>query len=232
MTTIHVSEVDSLTTKLQSLTVAHFRIFDLPSEIRNEIYALVLFAVPAADLRTRVKWTTNKTPSRKRTIRIPILVASKRFHLETSYILYSSQTFRVFSIQDYSPIPTLAQIAPIYRSYLTNIELVLGPGWTAPPWKVTSRLGLTKLTGVQTLKIFVQTDPSSDVFKNFRVSETFYTDYSGDLLSKILRQLPNLRFVYLDANPSVKYDGPLISRLVDEAGQANKVVKYGPQRSS
>jgi len=230
MTTTHLSEVDSLATSFNTLTVSPFRIFDLPSEIRNEIYRLVLFAVPVADLQKTVRWTTNKTTRKRRTIRIPILIASKRFHLETSYILYSSQKFRVFPIDDFNLFPTLLQVAPIYRSYLTNIELVLGPGWTKPPstWTINSRLGLAKMTAVQTLKIFVQTDPADPIFKDFRVSESFYTDFSGDLVKKMLRQLPNLRFVYLDANPSVKLDGPLMGRLIIEAVHADKTVRYGP----
>lgn len=234
MTTTETSQVNSLSTSLCSLQVSSFRIFDLPSEIRNSIYHLVLFAVPASYLRARVRWITNKTPARKRTSRIPILVACKRFHLEASYVLYSSQTFRVFSLHDFNPLPTLAQISPLYRPCLTRIELVLGPGWTAPPksWTINDRLGLEHLTAVQTLKIFVQCDPSDPLFKNFRVSETFYTDFSGDLVRQILKLLPNLRFVQLDANPSVKIDGPLMSRLAKEAVDDGKVVKYGPVKGS
>lgn len=113
--------------------------------------------------------------------------------------------------------------------------MVIGSSWTNPPkeWKVTKSLKntLSKLKAVQTLKIFVELDPSHPVFARYRKSLDFYTDFCGDLLKDILTVMPQLKFVELDGNPSVQLKGPLISRLRQEAEEQHKVIKWGKERN-
>lgn len=216
--------------------VAPFRFFDLPSEIRLKIYEYVFFrssttstngmngSVGASSKQNRIL--------APRSHRLSLLLASRRLHDEATALFYSTQIFRVFAIQDYSRLPTLASLAPTYRPLVRKIELILGSSWTKPPksWRVTRRLGLRELTGVQTLKVFVQCDPSHPVFEGFRISADFYTNFAGDLLRGVLEQLPALENVEFDAWPSVQKDGALMSRLRAEVRAAGKKILWGPER--
>lgn len=213
-----------------------FRFFDLPSEIRLKVYEYVLFGETKRKGPPRTNG--NAGSSRKNKIpaplshRLSLFLSSRRIHGEASVLFYSVQTFRVFQIQDYSRQPTLISLAPSYRPLVKKIELILGSSWTAPPksWKVTKHLGLTEMTGVRTLKIFIQCDPSHPVFEGFRVSSDFYTGFAGGLVQKILEQLPNLEQVEFDAWPSVQKSGPLMRRLLSEVRATNVNIHWGPER--
>ena len=213
-----------------------FRFFDLPSEIRLKVYEYVLFGETKKKGPPRTNG--NVGSSRKNKIpaplshRLSLFLSSRRIHDEASVLFYSVQTFRVFQIQDYSKQPTLISLAPSYRPLIKKIELILGSSWTAPPksWKVTKHLGLTEMTGVRTLKIFIQCDPSHPVFEGFRVSSDFYTGFAGGLVQKILEQLPNLVQVEFDAWPSVQKSGPLMRRLLSEVRASNVNIHWGPER--
>src|SRR5947209_7939971 len=108
-----------------------FPFFSLPAEIRNRIYTLVLF-------------NNAKTPKRRPSHPLPasLFLTSSIVHREASYIFYTSHTFRLFPLQEFKPLPTISELPPRYRPLITNVELILGPGWTAPPksWKVTHRM--------------------------------------------------------------------------------------------
>lgn len=214
---------------------APFRFFDLPSEIRLKIYGFVLFS---SRRKAAGRYNGNVGSSSKNKLlaplshRLSLFLASRRLHDEAASLFYSVQTFRVFPIQDYSRQPTLSSLGSSYRHMIGKIELILGSSWTAPPksWKVTSRLGLTQMTGVKIFKIFIQCDPSHPIFEGFRISSDFYTGFAGGLVHQILEQLPNLAHVEFDAWPSVQKNGALMRRLLSEVRTAGKKIYWGPER--
>lgn len=211
---------------------SHFRFFSFPAEIRNRIYTLTLPPIqPLAPIRRRRQ---NNKPNPTQTLRrLSLFLVSKRFHTEASHLFYTSQTFRVFPLQDNHPLPTLLHVSNRYRQQLTSLELCLGSDWQKPPatWKVMPSLGLNELKALRTLRVFVSFDPSHPFFKNYRVSYDFYTDFCGELLGRILDGIPkSLESVKLDANPSVQLNGPLMSRLVGEVMRRNLDVRWGPER--
>jgi hypothetical protein len=220
----------------EPVEILPFRFFDLPSEIRLKIYNYVLFGskrkTAAARPSGNVGSSSKNKPLAPLSHRVALFLASRRIHDEASVQFYSVQTFRVFQIQDYSRLPTLSSLAPSYRPLIKKIELILGSSWTAPPksWKITDRLGLAEMTGLQTLKIFIQCDPSHPVFEGFRISSDFYTGFAGGLVQKMLEQLPNLTQVEFDAWPSVQKNGALMRCLLSEVRSANKNIRWGPER--
>ncbi|KAH7092505.1 hypothetical protein FB567DRAFT_239375 [Paraphoma chrysanthemicola] len=206
-----------------------FRFFDLPSELRLRVYELLLVVPHTLDL----------DPSNTRTLApsLRLLLASKRVESEASRVFYGRNTFRVFPIHGKyinKKHPLLAWLPRRYRSYITRLELRLGPGFTRPPkgWVVTPRLGLAAATRVYKLKIFVEIDPeASDVFAGFRVGPNFYTEYCVVLLRALLAQLPSVGEVEMDAYPGVEGDSPLVKALVGEAKLNQKRLAWGEGRS-
>jgi hypothetical protein len=198
--------------------------FALPSELRNRIYTLLLFSPP----------TYRRKAGKRTSTRLSILTASKRTHSEATYILYTRHSFRVFPLQDFAPKPTIADLPRHYAKLVTNLELTLGSSWTSPPkeWRVTPALAkcLAGLDAVQTLRIFIELDPSHPVFARYRVSLGFYTDFCGKLLMAILGVMPRLRFVELDGNPSVQKGGPLVRRLWRVSVEGGREIKWGRER--
>ena len=196
----------------------------LPSELRNRIYYLVLFSKPEY----------RRKNGKRRSTRLSILLANKRIHNEATYILYTRHSFRIFALQDFTPKPSISDLPPRYQKLVTNLELTLGSSWTNPPegWKVTRALAkcLAGLDAVQTLRIFIELDPSHPVFARYRISLNFYTDFCGELLNDILGAMPQLKFIELDGNPSVQKNGPLVTRLFEEADAKGKIVKWGRER--
>jgi hypothetical protein len=194
-----------------------FPFFRLPSELRNRIYALVLF--------TSTPYTNIYNPCTS------LLLASSRLHAEASYLLYSSTAFRIFPLQDFKPLPTVRDLPPYYRRLVTTIELVLGPSWTAPPksWRVNKSMVrvLGSMASVQTLMVFVEVDPSHPVFAKFRISHGFYTEFCGGLLRDVLKAMPRLKVVQIAGRPSVQMDGPLVSRLQREVEAQGRILKWG-----
>lgn len=203
-----------------------FRFFDLPSEIRNKVYALVLFTETARQKKRSRKEDPIDNP------RFSVFLASQRFHKEASYFFYSTQIFRIFPVYDFSRLPPVSGVGPRYRQHLHTIELVLGSGWTKPPksWTVNNGLGLSEMAGARTLKVFVQCDPSDPAFKDFRISEFYYTCFAGELLRQVLKALPSLVQVEFDGYPWVKLKGSLVMRLLEEADKAGKKILFGPER--
>lgn len=207
----------------QPPTTSPFPFFSLPAEIRNRVYALVLPSTPKSP-----KPSPNRRPPTS------LFLTSSQIHREASYIFYTARTFRLFPLQEFKPLPTVSELPTRYRSLITNIELILGPGWTAPPksWKVTQRMVkiLKPLSQASCLRVFVEIDPSHPVFARFRVSHGFYTEFAGNLLRDVLVAMPQIKFVQLDGNPSVQMDGPLVSRLRSEIEAQGRVVKWGKER--
>ena len=89
------------------------------------------------------------------------------------------------------------------------------------------------MIAVRFLKVFVEVDPSHDIFRGFRVGKEFYTQFSTELLEQIIERLPALERVELNGWPSVMREGPLMRRLVDVARASGKTaVELGAQRVS
>lgn len=215
--------------------VKPFRFLDLPSEIRIRIYAFVLFTPRRKKaLRTTgsVGASSKNKPIAPVSDRISLFLVSHRLHEEATYVFYSSQTFRLFPIQDYSRLPPIRNLPPRYRPSITSIELILGSSWTAPPrsWRVNDGLGLEEMVRARTLKVFIQCDPSHPVFEGFRVSKDYYTLFAGNLLQQVLARLPNLTWVEFDGYPSVQRKGALMKRLLGETRAAGKKILWGPER--
>lgn len=206
-----------------STPISPFRFFELPAEVRNEIYALLLFS--SAGYR--------RSDGTKKS-RTSILAVSKRAHLEATYVLYTSSTFKIFPIQDFVQEPLVQELRPIYRSMVTKVEMLVGSSWTSPPksWRVSKLLAkrLSRLTSLQTLKVFVEVDPSEPDFEKYRISLDFYTDFCGDLFRDLLVALPLVKFVEVNGNPGVNTRGPLVTRLVKEAEAKGKMLTLGPTK--
>ena len=83
-----------------------------------------------------------------------------------------------------------------------------------------SRLGLEEMENVRTVKVFVECDPSHEIFNGFRIDRDFFTGFSGGILGDVLGRLPSVRQVELDGWPSVKREGPLVRRLLEVARDA------------
>lgn len=213
-----------------------FPFLDLPSEIRLQVYHLILFT-PSRKGALKNRGTVGASAKKSKAVapasqRINLFLASQQVYNEASHYFYSTQIFRVFPVQDFSRLPTLRGLPPRHRSSVSTIELVLGSSWTAPPrsWTVNHSLGLQDMTTIRTLKVFVGCDPSQPVFEGFRISKEFYTEFSGRLMREILEQLPSLEWVEFDAYPSVSRKGSLMTRLMKEAWKADKEIHWGPQR--
>lgn len=199
--------------------------FELPAEIRNRIYCLVLFSKPGY----------RGADGRRKTSPTAMLAVSKRMHQEASYILYSTASFRIFPLQEFTSTPVVHELRPMYRAMVTKLEMVVGSSWTSPPktWRVSKLLAkrLSRLSAVSTLRVFVQLDPSLPIFAKYRISLDFYTDFCGALLHDVLACMPQLKAVHVDGNPGVDTTGPLVSRLVREAEAKGKSYTIGPNKA-
>ena len=215
---------NSLSTVLPELEVDRqpFPLFSLPYELRSNILLYILSIPHTIDL----------DPTNYRTAhqRLNLFLTCKRLHDEASHLLYSSHTFRIFPTHGrfFTPktVPLLARLPSHYREALVSLELRLGPGWNSPPksWWVDSRLGLEEMKNVRTVNVFVEVDPSHDIFKGFRLGKAFFTDFAAHLLEEIIHRLPALVQVLFEAWPSVMQDGPLVKRLIEVAKENGKQV--------
>lgn len=209
-------------------TRAHFRFFDLPTELRLKILSMALLTNQIIDLE----------PLNHRHIapRFEVFYTSRRMHEEAYPIFYGGHTFRIFPIHGRffgnKVVPLVARLSSRYRTALLSLELRLGHGWSNPPksWRVNDQLGLEGMTAVRSIKVFVQCDPSHDVFKGFRVGKDFFTDFSGDILGDVIDRLPVLDEIQFDAWSSVSKDAPLMRRLLIEAKSNSKKIAWGPER--
>ncbi|EXJ55119.1 hypothetical protein A1O7_08044 [Cladophialophora yegresii CBS 114405] len=222
-----LTEAASLVKTVGTLTLegGPFPFFDLPAEIRNRIYRLILFSKPGYRL----------VDGRLRPCRTAIMATNKRTHQEAAYVLYSTTSFRIFPLQDFTPAPVIQELRPMYRAMLTKMEVTVGSSWTSPPksWRVSKLLAkrLSRLSAVQTLKVFVELDPSLPMFEKYRVSLDFYTDFCGDLLRDVLLCVPQVTHIEMDGNPGVEATGPLVTRLRKEAESTGKTCTIGPTKA-
>ena len=198
-----------------------FRFFSLPAELRSKILHSALLPTdhqPVIDLNAK-----NRASARQR---LDIFLACRRLHEESYAVYYGGQTFRIFPTNHrffgHRVRPLIARLPTRYRAIVKAVELRLGPGWSDPPrsWRVDGALGLEEMEAVRTVKVFVECDPSHEIFDGFRIDRDFFTGFSGGLLEDVLRRLPSVVRVELDGWPSVKRQGPLVKRLLEVARNA------------
>lgn len=196
--------------------------FNLPGEIRNRIYNLVLFSKPEY-----------RRADGTRDSRLAVLFASKKFYREASYVLYTTHKFLVFPLQQFNPIPTIRDLPLHYQVLVTNLEIKIGSSWTSPPssWRVSKGLErvLKRLKNVQTLTIFVELDPSDPILKIKKHIHEAYVDFCVDLVEDVIEAMPKVSYIRLDGNPGVNKHGPLVSRLREAAEAQNKTITWGRQ---
>ena len=201
-----------------------FRFFDLPGELRERVLEYALHVDEPIDIGLNV------------VSKIKLLLVSKRFHHEAAAVFYSTNAFRILPTHSRAverrAKPVLRRVPPRYRAMVTAAELRFGPHWSKPPkcWVVDKHLGLEQMKGLRRLDVFVQADPSDDVYQGFRISRDFYTHLAVEKLRAVLQRLPSVREVHIDHWPGVKRKGPLITALVDEARAKELRVGWGTQR--
>lgn len=206
-----------------------FHFFNLPFELRRRILHMALSLHRTVDLDPLNNFDAPE--------RLSIFLTSRRMHQEAYHVFYGGHTFRIFPTHwrffGHKVQPMLSRLSPRYRKALISLELRLGPGWSNPPmsWRVTDRLALEDMAGVRKLKVFMECDPSQDIFKGFRRARDFFTTFAGDILKETIRRLPSLEEVQFDGYPSVTRDGPLMKRLKDEVNRGEKKILWGPEIS-
>ena len=213
-----LSLMDERVTDISPNREGPFNFLRLPIELRNEVYRLTLF---------------EQAVRRVRTDRAAILRACKQCHEEAARILYSHSVFRIFPKQEFKPLPSVLNVASPYRKWVTTLDMMVGSSWTEPPksWRMTKTLArrLVRMKAVHTLHVFVEADPSDRMFANFRISETFYTDFCGELLEDVLEVMQQVKTVELDGHSFVDREGPLVARLREECEKQQKTVQWGSQ---
>jgi len=206
-----------------------FRFLDLPAELRIKVYAHHFAGTgDVIDL----------DPDNHKRIhqKLAILRTSRTVHAEALHVFFSTRTFRIFPTTPGRPFktkkPLLARLTPRQRSYITSLELRLGPGFNKPPrgWVVNPALGLSDCVNVRRLTVFVECDPSDNIFNGFRVSDGFYEEFSAGLLYNTLKDMAFLDRVHFDAWTSVKKTGVMMSRLMEAATVQGRRICWGPER--
>jgi hypothetical protein len=203
---------------------------ELPSELRIEIYAYHFEGTGSViDLDS----DNYKRIHQK----LAILRTCRAIYQEASHVFYSTRTFRIFPTQPgrffKTKKPLLARLKTRQRSSLTSLELRLGPGWNKPPrgWVVNPALGLAECVNVRKMTVFVECDPSDNVFKGFRKADGFYESFSRELLDQVLAEMPFVQSVHFDAWSSVKKSGAMMVGLFEVAKARGRAICWGPERN-
>lgn len=167
-----------------------------------------------------------------------LFLVSKRMH-EEAYRVFYAQPIRLYpspaSRFFHTKKPLLQRLPVRYREVINTMELRLGPGWSAPPrcQNTLPTLGLYDCTNMRNLKIFIELDPSVDVFNGFRgknsTKET-YKWFCVDLLTGIFDQVPSLEKIEIDAFPAVKKDSMLVIAVCELVKERKKKLIWGPLR--
>ncbi|RMD43832.1 hypothetical protein DV735_g1350, partial [Chaetothyriales sp. CBS 134920] len=206
-----------------------FPFLSLPPELRNRIYYLTWFGTPAAGHADTLPPLAASDRGR-----LNLSLVCKRLHLESTHLLYSSTSFRLFPLQDFLYLPTPLTLPPHYRTHITTLSLIVGSSWTDPPsaWRVGKAMTrcLSRMKLVHTLKIFIEVDPSVPMFAGFRRSETFYTEWCAGLVRDVLKVLTsNCQVVEVDGNSGLDPHGQLSTRIVSEVDVSGRRVRWGPE---
>ena len=206
-----------------------FRFMDLPSELRIKVYSYHF---------SDCGCVIDLDPDNYKRIHKPlaILRTCRTMYAEASHVFYSTRTFRIFPTHPgrffKTKKPLLARLNARQRSWLTSLELRLGPGWNKPPrgWVVNRALSLADCVNVRKLTVFVECDPSDGVFNGFRRAEGFYEHFSSTLLHSVLEGMPFVDRVYFDAWSSVKKSGDMMRGLLQVALSQGMKICWGPER--
>jgi hypothetical protein len=233
--------VASLTNNIAALTVdvpianrpkrkkqPPFRFFDLPSELRLKVYEYHFSNIEEV---LDLDHDNYKRIHQK----LSIFRTCRQIYTEASHAFYSTHTVRIFPIWGKffkSKKPLLARMSANQRASMTTLELRLGPGFNRPPrgWVVNDALGLKGCVNVRRVKVFVECDPSNDIFKGFRRSDGFYEKFSQDLLEGVLNEMPWCKVVEFDANPSVKKSGAMMTGLLSITTKMCCKLAWGPEK--
>lgn len=208
--------------------VKPFPFLALPSELRIKIYGYHFAGVgPIVDLEPENYSRIHK--------KLAILRTCRTIYAEASHFFFSTYTFRLFPTHGRffkTKKPLIARLKPHQRTYITSLELRLGPGWNKPArsWVVNTALGLQDCVNVRRLVVFVECDPSDGIFKGFRRSDGFYENFSRNLLTNVLQDMPFLNSIEFDAWTSVKKSGDMMRGLLDITVANRLKIRWGPER--
>lgn len=205
-----------------------FRFMDLPSELRIKVFNYYFSDVGRViDLDTDNYKRIHK--------KLGILRTCRALYYEASHVFYSTHTFRLFpTVGKFfkAKKPLLARMNKRQRSWITSLELRLGPGWNRPPrgWIVNDALGLADCVNLRKLTVFVECDPSDNIFNGFRRADDFYENFSRELLGGVLSGLPFFDRIYFDAWSGVKKSGAMMRGLFGVALSHGRTICWGPER--
>jgi hypothetical protein len=206
-----------------------FHFLSLPAEVRIQIYTYFFDDIPTLlDLNPHNYKRIHK--------KLGLMRVCRQVHDEATFAFYSTRTFRLFPTYPgkyfKSKKPLLARLKQQQRRYVTSLELRLGPGWNAPPrgWVVNPALGLADCVEVERLNVFVECDPSDNIFQGWRRSDGFYEGFSRNLLTDVLEALPSVHTVQFDGWTSVKKSGDMMQGLMKIVEEAGLGIEWGPER--
>lgn len=190
-----------------------FRLLDLPYELRYKIFKTFLSLDRTIDLSPENHLSAQD--------RLSLFLTNRQVHEEAYTIFYGSHTFRIFPTHPRfyggKVRSILVRLSSRYRAAITSTELRLGPGWSKPPktWAASDRLKLRECISLRTMVVFVECDPSHQIFRGFRINKEFFTEFSGDLLGALIDRMPALERITFDRYPAVQREGELMMRLQD-----------------
>lgn len=205
-----------------------FRFMDLPRDVRLLVYSHHFAQVgPVVDVEPGNYAAIHK--------RMVIFRVCRAFYEEASHIFYSEKTFRIFPIDgrlSRAKKGLLARMKPRVRSHMTKLELRVGPGWSKPyrSWVVNELVGLQDCVNVHKLAVYIEIDPSDNIFNGWRKSSGFYESFCQNLLRDILHGLPSVDLVTFDAHDPVKKNGDMARGLIDVAKEEGRNIGWGPCR--
>lgn len=206
-----------------------FRFMDLPGELRAVVYGFHFADVPRViDLEPGNHHRIKRT--------LCIVRTCRTLYNEAAYFFYSTRTFRMFPTYPgryfKTKKPLLARLNARQRSWITSLELRVGPGWGNPPkgWVVNPALGLADCVNVRKLTMFVEVDPSDAFYNGFRRADGFYEGFCQALLRSTIDGLQNIDTIVFDAYTGVKKSGAMMRGLLDLATASGMEIRWGPDR--
>ncbi|GAB7344740.1 hypothetical protein MBLNU457_3210t1 [Dothideomycetes sp. NU457] len=208
-----------------------FPFFSLPTELRLRVYEMLLVGPGDRVVNMDVNNYRLIAP------RLNCFRVSRQMFEEAYRVFYGLNIFRLYpdSGKFFKKKPLLQRLVPRYRNAITTLDLRLGPGWTDPPkvQNTEKSLGLDDLTSARILKVFIEVDPSEQIFNGFRgkdKDETWYIFWCVRLLAGILEQVPSIKTVELDAFPGIARDAPIIIAISSEIERSKRKLVWGPLR--
>lgn len=205
-----------------------FRFMDLPSELRVKIYGHHFADIGrTVDLEPGNYFNIHK--------KLSIFRVCRQIYHEASHAFYSTKTFRIFPTDGrYSRTKKglLARIKPRSRAHMTSLELRLGPGFSQPyrSWVVNPLLGLDDCVNVRRLSVYIEIDPSDNIFNGWRVNNGFYESFCKRLLNDVLAGLPNADKIEFDGRQCVRKGCDMLRGLLEVTRANERQICWGPRR--